>query len=118
MVPLQGMAQLRYRALIRLMTRDGHVTSAPCPAARVRHDGEYLSGSWLLRTPFFTIPPEQNDNKRRNNTEDQEAPQGFVVAHCVPEHDGEPYRVPHQRKPEDSPQLFPVHSDPNIAQVA
>jgi len=35
----------------------------------------------------------------------------------VPEHDGEPYRVPHQRKPEDSPQLYPVHSDPNIAQV-
>ncbi len=34
--------------------------------------GEYLPGSWLLRAPFFDLPPEQNDHKRWNDTEDQE----------------------------------------------
>jgi len=78
--------------------------------------GEYLSGSWLLIAPFFALSPEQNDHKRWNNTEDQEAPQRFVIADRVPKYNGEPRRVQHQCKPENSAPLFRIHNDPNIAQ--
>jgi len=75
-----------------------------------------LSGSWLFCAPFFALPPEQNDHKRWNDTEDQEAPHRFVIADRVPKHDGEPHCVPHQCKPENSAPLFPIHDNPNIAQ--
>jgi hypothetical protein len=82
-----------------------------------RKPGEYLSGfSWLPGAPFFALPPEQNDHKRWNNAEDQEAPHRFVIGDGVAQHNGEPHCVRRQRGPENSAPLFPLHDDPNIAQ--
>jgi len=75
------------------------------------------SGLWLLRAPFFALPPEQNDHQRWNNTEYQQAPQRFVIADRVPKYHGEPHHVHQQCKPENSAPLFPIHNDPTIAQT-
>ena len=37
-------------------------------------------GSWFLGAPLFTLSPEQDNDNKRNNADDQEAPHGFVFA--------------------------------------
>jgi hypothetical protein len=41
-----------------------------------------MSGSWLLRAPFFALAPEENDHKRWNNTPRVPA-RKFGAAFCI-----------------------------------
>ena len=65
---------------------------------------------------IFRSAARAERHKRWNNTEDQEAPQRFVIVDRVSKYNGEPHRVRHECKPEHSAPLFPIHNDPNIAQ--